>query len=168
MAVEPLSPVEYVDLERFMGPWYVISSTPTFIDKESYNAIEEYTLAEDGTIKTKFSFFDGSFDGELKTYHPKGFVRPDGSNAVWGMQFIWPIKADYRIIQLDPEYQVTMIGRNKRDYLWIMARDYPLPQSELNRLMDYARTVGYDTSSLQFTSWQTDVEAAAIYVPSAR
>ena len=98
MAVEPLSPVEYVDLERFMGPWYVISSTPTFIDKKSYNAIEEYTLAEDGTIKTRFSFFDGGFDGEFKTYHPTGFVRPDGSNAVWGMQFIWPIKADYQIV----------------------------------------------------------------------
>ncbi|MBT6656759.1 MAG: hypothetical protein HOB56_03165, partial [Proteobacteria bacterium] len=36
MAVEPLKPVGYVDLERFMGPWYVISSTPTFIDKESF------------------------------------------------------------------------------------------------------------------------------------
>ena len=75
MAVEPLKPVDYVDLERFMGPWYVISSTPTFIDKESFNAIEEYTLTDDGTIQTKFSFFDGGFDGPLKTYHPKGFVR---------------------------------------------------------------------------------------------
>ena len=31
--------VDYVDLERFMGDWYVIASIPTFIETEAYNAI---------------------------------------------------------------------------------------------------------------------------------
>ena len=144
MAVEPLSPVEYVDLERFMGPWYVISSTPTFIDKKSYNAIEEYTLAEDGTIKTRFSFFDGGFDGEFKTYHPTGFVRPDGSNAVWGMQFIWPIKADYQIVYLDEDYRRVIIAREKRDLVWLMAREPTIPEEEYQALLARIVALGYD------------------------
>ena len=164
----PLTTVEQVDLERFMGDWFVIASIPTFAEKNAYAPVETYTLNANGTINAAFRYGKPSNPDVRSEINATGHIKDHDTNAVWGMQFIWPIKADYRIIQLDPEYQVTMIGRNKRDYLWIMARDYPLPQSELNQLIDYARTVGYDTSSLQFTSWQTDVEAASIYVPSAR
>jgi apolipoprotein D and lipocalin family protein len=90
--------VDYVDLERFMGKWYVIANIPTFIEKEAYNAVETYSLNEDGTVATNFTFRKGGFDGEEKEYNPKGFVKDRQSNALWGMQFIWPIKADYRIV----------------------------------------------------------------------
>ena len=38
--MKPIHTVEYVDLNRFMGDWYVIASIPTFIEKESFNAVE--------------------------------------------------------------------------------------------------------------------------------
>ena len=41
----------YVDLDRFMGDWYVIANIPTAIETEAYNAIESYRLDDDGTIK---------------------------------------------------------------------------------------------------------------------
>ena len=47
----PIETVDYVDLERFMGDWYVIASIPTFIEKGAHNAVESYRLAEDGTIE---------------------------------------------------------------------------------------------------------------------
>ncbi|MFM7625114.1 MAG: lipocalin family protein, partial [Gammaproteobacteria bacterium] len=92
--------VEKVDLPRFMGPWYVIGVIPTFIEKDIYNAIESYELAPDGTIKTTFTFNKGAFDGEAKVMNPKGFVVPGTNNAIWGMQFIWPIKAEFVISHL--------------------------------------------------------------------
>ena len=159
--------VDNLELNRFMGDWHVLADIATPFDRNAVMPLERYRLNNDNVVETIYQYREGTAEGPLRERHIKGFVSKQ-SNAIWGMQVFWPIKADYRIIQLDPEYQVTMIGRNKRDYLWIMARDYPLPQSELNQLMDYARTVGYDTSTLQFTSWQTDVEAASIYVPSAR
>ncbi|MEK9941203.1 MAG: lipocalin family protein [Gammaproteobacteria bacterium] len=151
VALEPLKPVEYVDLDRFMGPWYVIASTPTFIDKESYNAIERYDLNKDGTIQTTFTFYKGGFDGPLKTYRPKGFVKPDGSNAVWGMQFIWPIKADYQIVYLDEGYSRVIVAREKRDLVWLMAREPSIPESEYRELMDRIIALGYDEASLRLT-----------------
>ncbi|MGB1683066.1 MAG: lipocalin family protein [Arenicellales bacterium] len=151
MALEPLKPVEYVDLDRFMGPWYVIASTPTFIDKESYNAIERYDLNKDGTIQTTFTFYKGGFDGPLKTYRPKGFVKPDGSNAVWGMQFIWPIKADYQIVYLDEGYSRVIVAREKRDLVWLMAREPSISESEYRELMDRIIALGYDEASLRLT-----------------
>ena len=87
-----LRPVASVDLPRFMGDWYVIAHIPTFIEKGAYNAVESYRLSADGTIATTFTFNQDAFDGPLKTYQPKGFVRNTGSNAEWGMQFVWPVQ----------------------------------------------------------------------------
>ena len=141
--------VDYVDLERFMGDWYVIANIPTFLEKGAHNAVESYALNDDGTIDTTFVFRDGSFDGELKRYNPKGFVRDTQTNATWGMRFIWPIKADYRIVYLDDDYSTTIIGRQKRDFVWIMARESQIPDEEYDRLLEFVASIGYDISDIE-------------------
>ena len=42
--MKPIHTVEKVDLNRFIGDWYVIANIPTFIEKDAYNAIETYRL----------------------------------------------------------------------------------------------------------------------------
>ena len=148
-SLPPLATVDHVDLERFMGDWYVIASIPTAIETEAYNAVESYTLQDDGTIDTVFTFRKGSFEGKAKRYNPVGFVINTQSNAEWGMRFIWPIKADYRVIYLDPDYQVTIIGRNKRDYVWLMAREPAIAPAELDALLKRIGEAGYDTSKIR-------------------
>ena len=145
----PIHTVDAVDIEKFMGDWYVIASIPTFIEKEAYNAIESYRLAEDGTIDTTFTFNKGAFEGPLKVYRPRGFIQDKQSNAVWGMQFFWPIKAEYRIIYLTEDYAQTVIGRTKRDYVWIMARQPAVPEEDYNRILDFIKAQGYDLSKLR-------------------
>ena len=149
VALPPLAPLPRVDLERFMGDWYVIASIPTFIEKDAYNAIESYRLAGDGTIETTFTFRAGAFDGPLKRYTPRGFVMDRDSNAVWGMQFVWPIKADYRITDLAPDYSQVVIGREARDHVWIMARTPRIPEADYARLVARISAQGYDTSLLR-------------------
>ena len=145
----PIHAVDAVDIEKFMGDWYVIASIPTFIEKEAYNAMESYRLAEDGTIETTFTFNKGAFEGPLKVYRPRGFIQDKQSNAVWGMQFFWPIKAEYRIIYLTDDYAQTVIGRTKRDYVWIMARQPAMPEEDYNRILDFIKAQGYDLSKLR-------------------
>jgi apolipoprotein D and lipocalin family protein len=144
----PLATVDYVDLERFMGDWYVIASIPTFVEKGAHNAVESYRLDEDGTIATTFRFRKGAFDGPLKEYHPRGFVRNQESGAEWGMQFIWGIKSDYRITWLSPDYSQTVISRNKRDYVWIMARTPQISDTDYDRMLEHIEASGYDISLL--------------------
>ena len=146
---KPMPAVEYVDLDRFMGDWYVIANIPTFLEKDAYNPVETYRLDDDGTIATTFTFNQGSLDGEKKNYHPRGFVQDSESNAIWGMQFIWPIKADYRIVYLDGDYQKTIIGRKSRDYVWIMARKSSISEKEYNSLVDQVGRLGYDIEQLR-------------------
>jgi len=147
-SLPPLRTVDYVDLERFMGDWYVIANIPTFVEKDAYNAVESYRLETDGSIATTFTFRKGGFDGPEKVYRPRGFVRNTQTNAEWGMQFIWPVKADYRVIWLDSEYSETVIGRNQRDYVWIMARRPQIPSANYQRMVEHIRASGYDVSLL--------------------
>ncbi len=147
--IRPIHTVESVDLERFMGDWYVIASIPTFFEKEAHNALESYHLDNDGSIATTFSFNKGSLDGPMKEYKARGFVRDQTSKAVWGMQFVWPIKAEYRIIYLTDDYTQTVIGRSKRDYVWIMARQPSIPDADYRRILDFLVEQGYQLESLK-------------------
>ena len=147
--------VKQVDLAKFMGDWYVIAVIPTAIETEAYNPIENYKLIDDGTIATTFTFNKGAFDGKTKKYEPKGFVRPDTGNALWGMQFIWPIKAEFRIAYLDENYQTTIIARNARDYVWLMARTPQISDTEYEKLTALIKGWGYDMTKLIKVPQQT-------------
>lgn len=132
-----------------MGDWYVIASIPTRLEKGAHNAVESYRLRPDGVVETTFTFRKGSVDGKLKRYHPKGFVRDKRTNAAWEMQFVWPFKAEYLITYLAEDYSVTIISRNKRDYVWIMARTPRIPEADYARLLELVGEQGYDISQVQ-------------------
>ncbi len=148
-SLPPLDTVEKVDLPRFMGDWYVIANIPTFVEKGAHNAIESYQLDSDGTIATTFTFRKDAFDGPEKQYEPRGFVINKETNAEWAMQFVWPFKGDYRIIYLDEDYSVTIIGRNKRDYVWLMAREPVMAPELFDDAVQLIADAGYDTSRLR-------------------
>ena len=147
--LKPIKTVEHVDLKRFMGEWYVVANIPTFIETDAYNAIETYAMNDDGSIATTFTFHDGSADGELKKYEPTGYIVDEQSNALWDMQFIWPFKAEYRVIYLDEDYQNTIIGRTKRDYVWLMSRQPAIEDSTYASLLAFIKEQGYDINKVQ-------------------
>lgn len=145
----PLRTETNVDLNRFMGEWYVIAAIPLSAEKDSYNAVELYRLDEDGNIPTVFTFNKGSFDGERKTYKSKAFVRDKKSNAVWGVRFIWPFKAEYRIMYLNSDYSQTIVGRTKRDYMWLMARTPTISEADYQARLKLIEDEGYDISKIR-------------------
>jgi apolipoprotein D and lipocalin family protein len=145
---ESLPTVEALDLERFMGDWYVIANIPTRFERGAHNAVESYSLDDRGRVATTFTFRDGAFDGPEKRFEPTGFVREGTGNAVWGMRFIWPIKAEYRVMYVDPEYRTTIVGRTKRDYMWIMAREPELSDDVLDSLIDRVVAAGYERDAI--------------------
>jgi apolipoprotein D and lipocalin family protein len=144
-----IRPVPQVDLQRFMGDWYVIGNIPTRPERNAFNAVESYTLQADGTIATRFRYREGAFDGELKTMNPVGTVVPGTNNAVWGMQFVWPIKAEYVIVDVDRDYQLTVIGRSDRDYAWIMARTPKIAETSYQAAVARLKALGYSVDNLR-------------------
>ncbi len=84
---KPIPTVDHVDLQRYMGDWYVIAHIPAFIEADAHNAVESYHLDEEGRIQTTYTFLDGGFDEEMEIMQPVGTVKNTDTNAEWGMQF---------------------------------------------------------------------------------
>jgi apolipoprotein D and lipocalin family protein len=150
-----------VDINRFMGDWYVIANIPTRFEVGAHNAIESYRLDQDGSIATTFTYRDGAFDGPEKVMRPRGFVREGTGNAIWGMQFIWPIKAEYLIAYVDPAYTQTIIARSALDYVWIMSRTPVLSSDDYAQLERRVRDLGYDMTKLQQVPQRWDAATAS-------
>ena len=148
--------VDYVDLERFMGDWYVIANIPTFIEKNATNAIESYSMTDNGKIKTVFTFFHESPTGGKKTYKPTGFIYNKETNAEWRMQFIWPFKMPFYIIDLDKKYSYTVIGIPSRKYVWIMARDSIMPEDVYDKIINNLELIGYNISKIKKVTQKWD------------
>jgi apolipoprotein D and lipocalin family protein len=149
-ALPPLETVARVDLDRFMGDWYLIAHIPSFPERKAWNAVESYRLNPDGSIATTFTFREDGFEGEEKVMTPTGFVQDKQTNATWGMQFIWPIQADYRITYLSPDYGITVIARQKRDYVWVMARAPKIADADRAEVEAHVKGLGYDLARLRY------------------
>ncbi len=80
--------------------------------------------------------------------HAIGTVLDKQTNARWGVQFFWPFKAPYLVIDLAPDYSTTTIGYPSRDLIWIMARTPTLPESTYQSLLQNASSQGYDINRI--------------------
>jgi len=142
-----------IELERFMGDWYVVGSIPVtipgFSEEGAHNGVETYELTDDGTILTTYTFRKGSFDGKQKTFKPKGWVYNEETNTEWRMQFVWPFKAAYLVAWVDEDYQQTIIGVPNRKYVWLMARDWDISDEDYAALVQMAADMGHDIERLQ-------------------
>lgn len=146
---KPLETVDHIDLERYMGDWYVIAHIPVFFEADAYNAVESYHLDEEDGIQTTYTFLDGGFDEEMEIMQPVGTVKNAETNAEWDMQFVWPIQAEYLITHVDEDYRTTIVSRNRRDYVRIMARSPEIPDEKYKELTSIVERQGYDISKLR-------------------
>ncbi|MGB0743723.1 MAG: lipocalin family protein, partial [Opitutales bacterium] len=157
----PLPTPDKVNLDKFMGSWFVHGYTPILVDGKAHNAVEHYYLNDDNEVETTYQFRDGSFDGELKTFKPKGFpAEEDESGARWKMQFIWPFKSDYVIVHVSEDYQSTIIGHPSRKYAWIMDRKNSIDEASYKGLLKLLDEAGYDVSIVQRLpqDWSNEAE----------
>lgn len=150
----PLQKVAAVDLNRFMGDWYVLASIPTFVEKGAHNALENYKLLPDGTIAITFTFRKDAFDGELKTLTMKGTVVEGTGGAEWKVSPFWPLKLPYYTIELDPEYRWVVVATPNRGYLWIMARQRALPDGTLEAIINRMVALGFPRDEIKLVPQQ--------------
>jgi apolipoprotein D and lipocalin family protein len=140
--------VPQVDLERFMGDWYVYAILPNPIERKAVNGIESYVLNPDGSIGITYTFRKGGVNGTEKTMRPKGRVYDTSTNAEWRVQLFKPFWSKYLIVYLDKDYLYTAVGVPNRKFLWIMSRTPEIPQSEYQRIVAHLEKDGYQTGKI--------------------
>jgi apolipoprotein D and lipocalin family protein len=148
----PLDVVNEVDLDRYLGRWYEIASFPQRFQQGCVATTANYALRDDGRIRVENECRDGSFDGELRRVEGVAWVTdPNETRAKLKVQFFWPFRGDYWIIELDPEYRYAVVGHPSRDYLWILARTPSLDPPVYETLRARIEAHGYDLERLNLT-----------------
>jgi apolipoprotein D and lipocalin family protein len=145
----PLEKVPAVDLERFMGDWYVIANIPTFVEKGAHNAIEHYDRAKDGSIDITFTFRKDGFDGDHKKYTMTGTPVDGTNNAEWTVSPFWPIKLPYYTVELPSDYSWVVVATPNRGYLWIMARKPSMEEGLLKSIIARMVERGFKEAEIQ-------------------
>ncbi|MBC8003596.1 MAG: lipocalin family protein [Opitutaceae bacterium] len=154
----PLRTVDHVDLDRYMGDWFVIANIPSLsAEKGVVGSVERYARRTDGDIDNVFEAYADSFLGKKIRYKARAWVVDKKSNAEWKVQFFWPIRFAYLTIDLDPGYQWTVVGHPSRDYLWIMSRSKTLDEATYQGIVKRCADQGYDVSRIRKVP-QTEVQ----------
>jgi apolipoprotein D and lipocalin family protein len=148
----PLEVVGHVDLDRYLGRWYEIASFPQRFQRGCVASRATYSRRDDGRIRVVNECRNESFDGELRRAEGVAWVaEDDGSDARLKVQFFWPFRGDYWIIDLDPEYRYAVVGHPSRDYLWILSRSRALDPDLYAAILRRIEAKGFDLDRLKRT-----------------
>lgn len=155
-AAEPNEAVPAVDLRRYSGKWYEIAHLPMFFQRKCVgDTTALYTPLGDGTmaVRNRCRDEDGAFqqvDGEARQAGEstsKLEVRFAPGWLTW-LPMVW---GDYWVIALDPDYQWSMVGSPKANYLWILSRTPTMDDALREELLAKARRMGYPVEKVELT-----------------
>ncbi|MBZ0180917.1 MAG: lipocalin family protein [Melioribacteraceae bacterium] len=148
----PLETVDNVDVSRYLGKWYEVAKLPNSFQDDCYCATAEYGLIDSNTLSVVNKCFEDSIDGTIDSVDGKAFIVENSNNSKLKVQFFWPFKGDYWIIELDQEnYSYAVVGTPSRKYLWILSRTPRLEKNILDSLLNKIAQKNFDVSKIEFT-----------------
>lgn len=138
-----------VDLNRFMGRWYVIAFIPYVMQNGRVGAYYEFKrLAKDEISFDYYSHWP-DFKHPLEARTGSAQVMKNTHGAKWKVTFEWPIKTDFPILYVDPGYTTALIGYPKRKLGWVLSRTPQIDNATYQALLARFASQGYDTSEFQ-------------------
>ena len=148
-SMPPLETTAVVDLDRYMGRWWVIANVPYFAEKGKVATADIYDLREDGRIGNVYAYRKG-FDKPEKTMKGLATVVPGTNNAQWRIAFYGGlVRADYLVLEVAPDYSWALIGHPKRKLAWVFSRTPQMDDAQYQTLRAKFSAWGYDPATLQ-------------------
>ena len=148
---QTLQTVDYVDLKKYAGKWYEIASFPQSFQKGCHCTTAEYTLSDKGYVIVENRCNKGSVKGKESYIKGKAFVKKNTGNAKLKVQFFWPFKAKYWIIDLAEDYSYAVVSHPNKKYLWILSRTPKMDKTIYNNIISRIKEKGLDISKLKIT-----------------
>jgi apolipoprotein D and lipocalin family protein len=140
----PLRTVAHVDLNRYMGNWYVIANIPYFLENGKVASYDTYSPRADGRMNNIFTFRKDSFTSPEKSWHGVAWVVNKESNAEWKVRFLWPFSTTYLVLELDPDYRWAVVATPGHKLLWVLARGRSLDVATYAEILQRVQAQGYD------------------------
>jgi apolipoprotein D and lipocalin family protein len=151
MNSQPLETVANVDLEKYAGKWYEIASFPQRFQKGCNCTTAEYTPTDKGYIIVENRCNKGSVTGKESYIKGKAFVEENTGNAKLKVQFFWPFRGKYWIIDLAPDYSYAVVGHPNRKYLWVLSRTPKMDNNLYQQILLNIEKKGFDVSKIRIT-----------------
>jgi apolipoprotein D and lipocalin family protein len=145
----PLETAPSVDLSKYEGRWYEIAALPQRYEKGCHCVYAEYKQNNAGYIDVYNHCRKGGPNGEVKDVNGKAFPVEGSNNSKLKVQFFWPFKGDYWILELDPDYQHVLVGSPDRESLWILSRTPVLDDVIYNLMVQQAKSKGFPVEQLE-------------------
>ncbi|MBK8557422.1 MAG: lipocalin family protein [Lewinellaceae bacterium] len=150
-SAQTLQTVPSVNLEQYAGKWYEIASFPQRFQKGCEGTTAEYTLSSKGYVVVENRCKKGGPDGKESYIKGKAFVVKGTGNAKLKVQFFWPFRAKYWIIDLADDYRYAVVSHPNRKYLWILSRTPQMAESDYQGIFSRLEKQQFDLSKLQRT-----------------
>jgi apolipoprotein D and lipocalin family protein len=141
--------VASVDLDRYMGRWFVISHVPYFLEKGKVASYDTYARRPDGKLTNNFTFREKTLDGPEKTWEGTARIIDPASNATWKVSFFWPVSVTYKVFALDPNYGWAVVGTNDGGLLWVLSRERRLPPATYAAIVAELKASGLPAEKLE-------------------
>ena len=148
---QPLETVPNVDINRYLGKWYEIASFPQRFQKGCHCTTAEYSLSEKGYLVVENRCNRNSVTDKQSYIKGKAFVMKHSGNAKLKVQFFWPFRGKYWIIDLADDYSYAAVGHPNRKYLWILSRTPEMNQQVYEGILARLKVKGFDTNKLNKT-----------------
>lgn len=153
-AQKTLETVSFVDVKRYMGTWNEIASFPRHFQKGCSCTEARYSLNADNTANVTNKCIK---NGKLKTASAKASVKDTKTNAKLSVQFTWPFKGKYWIIELADDYSYAVVAHPNRKYLWILCRGKTMNDELYTSIVGRCKAKGFDVSLLKRTLQQCEL-----------
>jgi len=152
---ENIKPVTGFEINRYLGVWYEIARMDHSFERGLSNVSAEYSLNPDGSIKVYNKGFN-SDKNKWKTAVGRAKFAASQDTGEFKVSFFGPFYGAYIIVELDnANYSYALISGGSLDYLWILSRTPDLDKPTLDKLLQTATNLGYDTDKLLYPAQQT-------------
>jgi len=146
-----LETVAKVDLNKYSGKWYEIASYPQRFQENCFCTTANYTITPKGYVIVENSCNKYSVNGEPSYIKGKAFVEENSGNAKLKVQFFWPFKGKYWIIELADDYSYAVVSHPGRKYLWILSRTPQMNHSLYLEIISRLKEKGFDVTKIKLT-----------------
>jgi len=140
-------PVTGFEVDRYLGTWYEIARLDHRFERGLTHITAEYTKNDDGTIAVKNRGYKAA-DSTWSEATGKAKFAGDTNVGQLKVSFFGPFYGGYNIIELAQDYSHALVAGPDTSYLWILARKPKLDPAVQQKLIDKAKSLGFNTESL--------------------
>lgn len=148
----PLPTATNVDIARYIGKWYAVTSLPQFFTKSCVAQTAEYQILTENSVSVLNTCIKDN--GKTTDIKGKAVVVDPKTNARLEVTFknfftvLFRVKGEYVIIKLSEGYDTVLVGSTDRKSLWMLSRTPGIAPEVYNEYKTIAKNLGFPVEKL--------------------